>query len=71
MILIDKILHLLQIDKLDTLKKLRLVVGLIFAFSTLSIILVFVNFLIVAILILLSYLLILILTIKLFRIRKL
>jgi len=65
------IFDLLPIDKLDALKKLRMIVGLIFAFSTLSIILVFVNFLIVAILILLTYLLILILTIKLFRIKKL
>ena len=66
-----KILDYLPIDNLDTLKKLRFIVGLIFTFSTLSIILVFVNFLMVAILILLTYLLILILTIKLFMIKKL
>ena len=69
--LIDKILILLKIDKLNTLNKLRLIVGLIFLFSTLSIILVFINFLLVAILILIAYLLILILTIKLFIIKKL
>ena len=65
------ILDLLSINKLDALKKLRIIIGLIFTFSTLSIILVFVNFLITAIFILITYILILILTIKLFTIKKL
>ena len=66
----NKKIDLLSINKLDALTKLRIIVGLIFTFSTLSIILVFVNFLITIILILLCYLLILILTIKLFRIKN-
>lgn len=66
-----KISDLKSIKEYDTLTKLRIVVGLIFLFSTLSIILVFINFLITLIFILLSYLLILILTIKIFRIKKL
>jgi hypothetical protein len=64
-------LNLLSINKLNALKKLRIIIGLIFTFSTLSIILVFVNIMITAILILISYLLLLILTIKLFMIKKL
>ena len=61
----------LPINNLNTLKKLRLVIGLIFIFSTLSFILVFINFLIVFILIIITYLMILMHTIKLFRIKKL
>ena len=67
----NKIIDFLGFNKYKTLTKLRIVVGLIFLFSTLSFILVFINFLITAILILLTYLLIFILTFKLFRIKKL
>jgi len=69
--IIDTILNFLHINKLNTLNKLRLAIGLIFLFSTMSLILVFVNFLIVAVLILLTYLLILIVTVKLFMLKKL
>ena len=65
------IFEYLPLDNLNALNKLRIVVGLIFIFSTLSFILVFINFLIVFILIIFTYLLILILTIKLFKIKKL
>ena len=69
---LKKQLDLLSINKLDALIKLRIIVGLIFTLSTLSIILVFfVTFFIIAILILICYLLILVITIKLFRIKKL
>ena len=61
----------LPINTLNALQKLRLVVGLIFLFSTLSFILVFINFLIVFVLVIVTYLMILFLTVKLFRIKKL
>jgi hypothetical protein len=62
----------LTINQWSALIKLRIIVGLIFALSTTSIIIVFfVSFLITIILILLCYLLILALTIKLFRIKNL
>lgn len=64
-------LDFMSFNKLNSLMKLRIIVGLIFIFSTLSIILVFINFLITGILILITYILILTLTIKLFRIKKL
>ena len=67
----NKIFDYLGLNKYSTLTKIRIVVGLIFLFSTLSFILVFIHFLITAILILLTYLMIFILTIKLFRIKKL
>jgi hypothetical protein len=66
------ILDSLTINHWNALTKLRIIVGLIFIFSTTSIIIVFlVSFAITAVLILLSYLLIVILTIKVFRIKKL
>ena len=67
---LKKQLDLLSINKLDALIKLRIIVGLIFTLSTLSIVF-FVTFFIIAILILICYLLILVITIKLFRIKKL
>jgi len=68
----NKKIDLLSINKLDTLMKLRLIVGLIFTLSTLSIILVFItDFWLPGILILFSYILLLVLTIKLFIIKKL
>ncbi len=63
---------LMSIRKMDTLMKLRLIVGSIFALSTLSIILVFItDFWLPVILILFSYIMLCVLTIKLFIIRKL
>jgi hypothetical protein len=68
----NKKIDLLSIKKLDALMKLRLIVGLIFTLSTLSIILVFItDFWLPGILILFSYILVIILTIKLFTIKKL
>jgi hypothetical protein len=58
-------------ENFDSLMKLRIIVGLIFTFSTLSIILVFFNMLITGLLIIITYILILTLTIKLFIIKKL
>ena len=64
--------ELMSIRKMDTLMKLRLIVGSIFALSTLSIILVFItDFWLPVILILFSYIMLCVLTIKLFIIRKL
>ena len=57
--------------KIDALKKLRLIVGSIFALSTLSIILVFANlWALGAFLILISYVLVLALMVKLFCVKK-
>ena len=68
----NKKIDLLSIDKLDALMKLRLIVGLIFILSTLSIVLVFItDSWIPVILILISYILVIVLTIKLFTIKKL
>ena len=68
----NKKIDLLSIDKLDALMKLRLIVGLIFILSTLSIVLVFItDSWIPIILILISYILVIVLTIKLFTIKKL
>ena len=66
-----KLLEIKAFSKLNTLTKLRLVVTSIFAFSTLSIILVTANFVATVLLILLSYILVLILMIKLFIIKEL
>ena len=67
-----KSLELMSLRKLDTLMKLRLIVGLIFALSTLSIILVFiVDFVFPAVLILISYIMVFVLMIKLFTVQKL
>jgi hypothetical protein len=64
--------ELISIRKMDTLMKLRLIVGSIFALSTLSIILVFISdFWLPVILILFSYIMLCVLTIKLLIIRKL
>ena len=64
--------ELMSIRKMDTLMKLRLIVGSIFALSTLSIILVFItDFWLPVILILFCYIMLCVLTIKLFIIRKL
>jgi len=64
--------ELMSIRKMDTLMKLRLIVGSIFALSTLSIILVFItDFWLPVILILFSYIMLCVLTIKLLIIRKL
>jgi hypothetical protein len=64
--------ELMSIRKMDTLMKLRLIVGSIFALSTLSIILVFISdFWLPVILILFSYIMLCVLTIKLLIIRKL
>ena len=64
--------ELMSIRKMDTLMKLRLIVGLIFALSTLSIILVFiVDFVFPAVLILISYIMVFVLMIKLFTVQKL
>ena len=68
----NKKIDLFSINKLDALMKLRLIVGLIFTLSTLSIILVFItDFWLPGILILFSYIMLCFLTIKLFIIRKL
>ena len=67
-----KSLEPMPLRKLDTLMKLRLIVGLIFALSTLSIILVFItDFVLSAVLILISYIMVFVLMIKLFTIKKL
>ena len=64
--------ELMPIRKMDTLMKFRLIVGSIFALSTLSIILVFItDFWLPVILILFSYIMLCVLTIKLLIIRKL
>jgi hypothetical protein len=64
--------ELMSIRKMDTLMKLRLVVGLIFALSTLSIILVFItDFVVSVVFILISYIMVFGLMIKLFTIMKL
>ena len=68
----NKKIDLLSINKLDALMKLRLIVGLIFTLSTLSIVLVFItDFWLPVILILFSYIMLCVLTIKLFIIKKL
>ncbi len=57
---------------MDTLMKLRLVITMIFLFSTIAIILVFVTLILPAvILFLLSYLMVFVLMIKLFIVREL
>ena len=67
----SEIFDLILLKKLDTLNKIRLIVGLIFLLMTLSIILVLVTASWISlILILFSYLLVLVLTIKLFMIKK-
>ena len=64
--------ELMSIRKMDTLMKLRLIVGSIFALTTLSIILVFItDFWLPVILILFSYIMLCVLTIKLLIIRNL
>ena len=64
--------ELMSIRKMDTLMKLRLVVGLIFALSTLSIILVFItDFVVSVVFILISYIMVFGLMIKLFTIKEL
>ena len=64
--------ELMSIGKLDTLMKLRLIVGSIFALSTLSIILVFItDFVVSVVFILISYIMVFGLMIKLFTIKKL
>ena len=68
----NKKIDLFSINKLDALMKLRLIVGLIFILSTLSIVLVFItDFWLPVILILFSYIMLCVLTIKLFIIKKL
>jgi len=63
----------LSIKKLDTLKKIRLFVVLIFAISTLSIVLVFIpiDFRVPVIFILISYIMVFVLMIKLFNLKEL
>jgi len=64
--------ELMSIIKMDTLMKLRLIVGSIFALSTLSIILVFItDFVVSVVFILISYIMVFGLVIKLFTIKKL
>jgi len=64
--------QLISIIKMNTLMKLRLIVGLIFALSTLSILLVFISdFVISAVFIFMSYILVFGLMIKLFTIKEL
>jgi len=68
----NKLQELMSIQKMDTLMKLRLVVGLIFVLSTLSIILVFIIDIVVSVVfILISYIMVFGLMIKLFTIKKL
>jgi hypothetical protein len=68
----NKIFDLLSFSSFNALKKLRLIVGLIFLLMTLSIILVlFTASWIPIILVIISYILILVLTVKLFLIKKL
>jgi len=68
-----KSLESLSIKKLDTLKKIRLFVVLIFAISTLSIVLVFIpiDFRVPVIFILISYIMVFVLMIKLFNLKEL
>ena len=67
-----KLQELMSIRKMDTLMKLRLIVGSIFALSTLSIILVFItDFVVSVVFILISYIMVFGLVIKLFTIKKL
>ena len=62
----------MSIRKMDTLTKLRLIVGSIFALSTLSIILVFItDFVVSVVFILISYIMVFVLMIKLFTIKEL
>ncbi len=64
--------ELMSIIKMDTLMKLRLIVGSIFALSTLSIILVFItDFAVPVVFILISYIMVFGLVIKLFTIKEL
>ncbi len=64
--------ELMPIIKIDTLMKLRLIVGSIFALSTLSIILVFItDFAVSVVFILISYIMVFGLVIKLFTIKEL
>ncbi len=64
--------ELMSIRKMDTLMKLRLIVGSIFTLSTLSIILVFIaNFAVAVVFVLISYLMVFVLMIKLFSIKEL
>ena len=64
--------ELMSIIKMDTLMKLRLIVGSIFALSTLSIILVFItDFVVSVVFILISYIMVFGLMIKLFTIKEL
>jgi hypothetical protein len=67
-----KLQELMSIRKMDTLMKLRLIVGSIFALSTLSIILVFItDFVVSVVFILISYIMVFGLMIKLFTIKEL
>ncbi len=67
-----KLQELMSIRKMDTLMKLRLIVGSIFALSTLSIILVFItDFVVSVVFILISYIMVFGLVIKLFTIKEL
>jgi len=67
-----KLQELMSIRKMDALMKLRLIVGSIFALSTLSIILVFItDFVVSVVFILMSYIMVFGLMIKLFTIKKL
>ena len=64
--------ELMSIRKMDTLMKLRLIVGSIFALITLSIILVFItDFVVSVVFILISYIMVFGLMIKLFTIKEL
>jgi hypothetical protein len=64
--------ELMSIRKMDTLMKLRLIVGSIFALSTLSMILVFItDFVVSVVFILISYIMVFGLMIKLFTIKEL
>jgi hypothetical protein len=66
-----KLQELMSIRKMDTLMKLRLIVGSIFALSTLSIILVFItDFVVSVVFILISYIMVFGLMIKLFTIKE-
>jgi len=67
-----KLQELMSIRKMDTLMKLRLIVGSIFVLSTLSIILVFItDFVVSVVFILISYIMVFGLMIKLFTIKEL
>ena len=64
--------ELMSIRKMDTLMKLRIIVGSIFALSTLSILLVFITYFVVSVVfILISYIMVFGLMIKLFTIKEL